>query len=319
MDYGYHYNYENNYPMSSGGQDIFEAVMSIYLILLTVVIIFALISYIFRAVGLYTMGKRMGRQYPWLAFIPYARHYYQGELAGEITLKNKSIKNPGIWNLVIPIISSVVAGVFAVLIAIAMGFGIMAATAGMRGLGFAAVFSILLYTLLIVVALALSAARITLRVLINKQILERFTTGNMPTVHAVLTIAVPMYEAFCFFVMRNREFNPGMEPKQTPPPAPIPPVYPEGPMPPANHKAAADPVPPADQKPMGTPVPPMDQTPEERPISPLKPEGLEDAEGEAPSDMAGPETLETSADRDWGTAAGEITSAGTEEEPEKTE
>ena len=44
--------------------------------------------------------------------------------------------------------------------------------------------------------------------MINRQILERFTSDNMATVHAVLTIVVPLYEAFCFFVMRNREFNP---------------------------------------------------------------------------------------------------------------
>lgn len=234
MDHSYRYTYEYDYPLGNSGEAVVEAIMAIYLIILALVVVFALVSYIFHSIGLYTIGKRMGKAYPWLAFIPYARDYFQGELAGEIVLKNKKIKNPGIWNLIIPIISSVLGGVFLVIILFVTSFGVAAETAGIRGLGIAVVFAVLLYTLMIVAAIVLSAAQVVLTVLINKQILERFTTGNMATVHAVLTIAIPLYEAFCFFVMRNREFNPGMEPKLTPPPAPIPPVYPGGPVPPVQ-------------------------------------------------------------------------------------
>ena len=34
----------------------------------------------------------------------------------------------------------------------------------------------------------------------------------MAVVHAVLSAIVPLYESICFFVMRNRDFNPEMEP-----------------------------------------------------------------------------------------------------------
>lgn len=252
MGRDYHYTYEYNYPVSNS-EGLVGVILSVYLIILTLILAFVLVSYIFHSVGLYTIGKRMGKEYPWLAFIPYARDYFQGELAGPIKLKNKEIKNPGIWNLIIPIISSVLAGVFGVLIILVTGVGAAAQISGAGGAGIALLFVIMLYTLLIVAVIAAQAAQMALKVLINKQILERFTTGNMGLVHAVLMIVVPLYEALCFFVMRKRDFNPGMEPKITPPPAPLPPVIPGGPEGPA----ATPPAPPqgGPENPVDVPVP----------------------------------------------------------------
>ena len=248
MGRDYHYTYEYNYPVSNS-EGLVGVILSVYLIILTLILAFVLVSYIFHSVGLYTIGKRMGKEYPWLAFIPYARDYFQGELAGPIKLKNKEIKNPGIWNLIIPIISSVLAGVFGVLIILVTGVGAAAQISGAGGAGIALLFVIMLYTLLIVAVIAAHAAQMALKVLINKQILERFTTGNMGLVHAVLMIVVPLYEALCFFVMRKRDFNPGMEPKITPPPAPLPPVIPGGPE---------GPVPTPPTPPQGGPENPVD-------------------------------------------------------------
>ena len=252
MGRDYHYTYEYNYPVSNS-EGLVGVILSVYLIILTLILAFVLVSCIFHSVGLYTIGKRMGKEYPWLAFIPYARDYFQGELAGPIKLKNKEIKNPGIWNLVIPIISSVLAGVFGVLIILVTGVGAAAQISGAGGAGIALLFVIMLYTLLIVAVIAAQAAQMALKVLINKQILERFTAGNMGLVHAVLMIVVPLYEALCFFVMRKRDFNPGMEPKITPPPAPLPPVIPGGPEGPA----ATPPAPPqgGPENPVDVPVP----------------------------------------------------------------
>ena len=258
MGRDYHYTYEYNYPVSNS-EGLVGVILSVYLIILTLILAFVLVSYIFHSVGLYTIGKRMGKEYPWLAFIPYARDYFQGELAGPIKLKNKEIKNPGIWNLVIPIISSVLAGVFGVLIILVTGVGAAAQISGAGGAGIALLFVIMLYTLLIVAVIAAQAAQMALKVLINKQILERFTAGNMGIVHAVLMIVVPLYEAICFFVMRNREFNPGMEPEITPPPAPLPPVIPGGPEGPERPggSAATPPTPPqgGPENPVDVPVP----------------------------------------------------------------
>ena len=142
MDHGYRYMYEYDYPAGSGADNVFGVIMSVYLIILTLVLTFALVSYILHSIGLYTIGKRMGKEYPWLAFIPYARDYFQGELAGEIRLKDKSIRNPGIWNLVIPIISSVLGGIFIVIIMFVVGFGAVVQASGVGGLGIAALLSI---------------------------------------------------------------------------------------------------------------------------------------------------------------------------------
>ena len=264
MDRDYHYMYEYNYPAGSSPDGLISVIMSVYLIILTLVLILALVSYIFHSVGLYTIGKRMGKEYPWPAFIPYARDYFQGELAGPIKLKNKEIKNPGIWNLVIPIISSVLAGIFAAIILFVTGLGAAAQIAGYGGMGIAALLAVLFYTVLIVAAVALAAAQMVLTALIDKQILEHFTDGNMPIVHAVLSIAVPLYEAFCFFIMRNKDFRPGMEPEITPPPAPIPPMIPDG---------SGAPVPPP-ASPM-SPTPPMSPVPPVTEALPVMPEPAE--------------------------------------------
>ena len=77
-------------------------ILMICAIILIVCAIFALLSYILKGVGMYTMAKRQGMDYAWLAFIPFARTYLHGELAGSIRLKNKSIQNPGIWLLALP-------------------------------------------------------------------------------------------------------------------------------------------------------------------------------------------------------------------------
>ena len=64
-----------------------------YLIILLVGLTVAVVNYIFRGIGMYNMAKREGMDYPWLAFVPFARTYLQGELGGTVHLKNKQIKN----------------------------------------------------------------------------------------------------------------------------------------------------------------------------------------------------------------------------------
>ena len=230
MDYSY--NFEYDYPVNhgNGGNAAVTLILTIYLIALALIIAVALASYIFHSIGLYTIGKRMGREHAWLAFVPFARDYFHGELAGEIHLKNKSIRNPGIWKLVLPIIYGAVAGVLMVFLFVAaLGAGAVSTLNGSQ-MGGVMAFSttlIVLYILILVLVVAYSAVYSVLRILIDIQIYEKFTTRNMAVVHSVLSGLIPLYEAICFFVMRNKTFNPGMEPRITPPP--VPPVYPGGP------------------------------------------------------------------------------------------
>lgn len=246
MDFAYDYGYQYDYPATyhrSMDDSIFGAILSIYLIVLAMVIIFTLVSYIFHSVGLYTIGKRLGKKHPWMAFIPFARDYFHGEMAGEIKLKKGSIKNPGIWKLIMPIAADVVMGIFILLLVLAAVVG----TIGI-GAGVGIMLMIVMYVILIVLLVAYSAVYMTLRVLVDIQIYERFTTHNMGIVHAVLSATVPLYEAFCLFVMRNRDFVPGREPKLGPPPVlptytgtPVPPQEPTGEAPSAEAPSAMAP------------------------------------------------------------------------------
>ena len=269
-DYGYSYNYD----MSNS---VFAALMSIYLIIFMVALIFWIVEYVFFAIGLYTIAKRMGRNYPWLAFIPFARKYLHGELAGTIELKTRKIKNPGVWKLVLPIIAGAAFSIFMIILMVALGIGTFMAV-GSYGYGISGgtiMLAVVLLLIAAVVSVLYQAVYKVLCVLINIQIYDRFTTHNMGIVHAVLSAVVPLYEAFCLFVMRHKEFNPGMEPKLTPPPAPLPPVYPGSPVPPE----AGQPV-------NGQPVQPETAQSEEHPTAPVSERytyAAEESESAAPA------------------------------------
>ncbi len=225
-------------------------IMMIFFIVMLVCVIFALISYILRGIGMYTIAKRQGMDYAWLAFVPFARTYLHGELAGSIRLKHKSIQNPGIWLLALPFlygaVSSLLNGIlwFVGFGSITKAFQYAVLPYGRLELSAGAIMGmVILFVIIAVVSVAYTALYKSFEVLVNHQILERFTSKNMSIVHAVLSTLIPMYESICLFVMRNRPFNPGMEPPtpqpfmQSPPPgtyygAPVPP--PEPPVPPVS-------------------------------------------------------------------------------------
>ena len=123
-----------------------------YLIILLVGLTVAVVNYIFRGIGMYNMAKREGMDYPWLAFVPFARTYLQGELGGTVHLKNKQIKNPGIWLIVLPFISSIVTGILYVVIWVVLGFGVVFSSYG--GFSFGAVTGIIIVSYLMFYAIA---------------------------------------------------------------------------------------------------------------------------------------------------------------------
>lgn len=230
MDFDYGYGYGIEQPAANSGyNDLLGMLITIYLLLIIAVIIVGLAGYILHSVGMYRIGQRMGKSYPWLAFIPFARKYFQGELAGAIQLKTREIKNPGIWNLIVPIIADAVFGtLFGIFIVLLIAGTIIAGTTGNAGLMTGGLFGIFLFYLILVVILVIySAVYMVLKVLINIQIYEKFTTRNMAVVHAVLSQVIPLYEAICYFVMRNRVFDTGAEPQQRMEDPQVPPEEPE--------------------------------------------------------------------------------------------
>lgn len=206
-DYGMSYNtYDNTF---------FSICMTVYLIALMVILVVSIVNYVFKSIALYTLAKRMGKTNPWLAWIPFARVYLQGELAEAIPLKTKAIGRPGIWLLVVPLaLNAAMIGLYIMLVLI-LGTGTALISAGgfTGGAGITMTFTVFIGIMYVVFAVIKTVVTKTFYAIVNFQIIGRFTSRNMAVIHSVLSLFVPLYEALCLFVMRNKEFNPGMEPE----------------------------------------------------------------------------------------------------------
>lgn len=227
---GYYDSYDYMYDYGHSMDSLAVTVLMVYLGIFVVVGLVSLIGYIIKAIGIYTIAKRERSEYPWLAFVPFARTYLQGELGGEVVLKKKSICNPGIWLLVLPFVQGAVVFVLYLVIFGIVGFSAFSYTASdYYGPGMSAGtvgMLVLLTVIFMAVLVVFGAALQVLRILVNHQILGKFTTGNMSVVHAVLMGTIPLYEAICFLVMSRKPYNPGMEPPEVKPFIQMPPVNP---------------------------------------------------------------------------------------------
>lgn len=200
----YQYSYATPYSVFSNSA---VWILMIYLIILVVVGIFALVGYILKGMGMYAMAKRQGMETPVLAFIPFARVWLQGELSGEIKLKEKKIGSPGIWLLVMPFAYGAIYTIGYIVILIVMFGSVLGARSNVH-FGGVGVTILLVFILLLVVATILySALYKVLKVLVDYQIFSRVTSRNMAVVHSVLGVLIPLYESICFFIMRNRSYD----------------------------------------------------------------------------------------------------------------
>ena len=110
--YDYAYEYEYQYHPERAGEMFAVVFASLWLAIMIGMLVFMLGSYLLHSFGLYTIAKRMGKKDAWMAFVPFARTYYHGNMAGLIRLKNTTIKNPGLWKLLFPIIYSGAIGIY---------------------------------------------------------------------------------------------------------------------------------------------------------------------------------------------------------------
>lgn len=211
------FSYSDGYQITQGStQSGFGIFLSVYLVIMTVIMIFGIVNYIFKSFGLYTLAKRMGKPYPWLAWIPFARNYLHGDLAEVIPLKTTAIRHPAIWKLVVPIVGSIVGVVMYFILMASVGLtNLIAGIAGRStsDTGVNAVF-ILLILAFVIFQLIYQALSKTLNVMVDFQIIGRFTTRNMAIIHSVLSLFIPLYESLCLFLIREKAFNPGMEPEK---------------------------------------------------------------------------------------------------------
>lgn len=281
-----------DYVYSSPIEDTLIWILMIYVIVLLVVGVFALVSYVFKGIGMYTIAKRQGRENAWLAFIPFARTYLHGELGGSIKLKNKSIRNPGIWLLALPFIYGAVFGVFYAILWVIGFSAILTMSNGYYGssIGGGTIMGcLILLLILVVVSVLYEAIYKVLGILVNHQIYERFTSKNMSIAHAVLSAVVPLYESICLFVMRNRPYNPGMEPEIRNPYMQTPPDYSWRPVEEPQQSAAAS-VPPV--------YPPVEPMPAAEPEQPAAEVSAAPSVTETVQPEAGAEPTEDAAEKE---------------------
>lgn len=188
--------------------------LTIYLSLLSVITLLGLVSYILRGIGLYTMGRQRGMDNAWLAFVPYARTYFQGELCGPVRIMNREMRSPGLWLVLLPIANGILTGGLTLLMYLGVFAGAVSSSlSNVRGRSaFSAAFAggtgvILLLGLVMVllVSLALGAARNALTALINYRIYGSYMTTTHSLLHAVLGLFIPLYTSILLFILRSKE------------------------------------------------------------------------------------------------------------------
>ena len=106
MEYGNDFDFSYGVPdgptMSSSGSDIFSVIMTVYLLVIVAAVIIGIVKYVFKSIALYRLAQRTGNANPWMAWVPFARSYLQGDLAGSMPLKKRRLQSPGLWKVLFP-------------------------------------------------------------------------------------------------------------------------------------------------------------------------------------------------------------------------
>lgn len=188
------------------GEQFLRSFIMVYVFFIIMLMIAGIALYILRSAGLYKMAKNRGMDNAWAAWIPYARVYIQGEIAGTVKIGRKAISHPGIWMLVIPFVSGIIISVM--YIAIIAGAVIMGiAGMGETGFLFAGTFPGILLFIVLLVTLAsvvLMAAKSILVVFVNRQIYGQMKEESAALFHAAAGLFIPGYESVCIFLLRNK-------------------------------------------------------------------------------------------------------------------
>lgn len=176
-----------------------------YMIYLSVYAVFILVGYVLYGIGLYGMARNAGIGNEWLAFIPFARKYLQGKLGGPITIHGKTIKQPGLWLLLLPFFVGMASGFLAGIVVVLLATGIVIGTNAILMIPVSGV-AFLAGIIILLLILVGAAAKSGLRALINYQILSRYCQGNVLVLHIIFSVILPIYEAVIFFYYRHKPF-----------------------------------------------------------------------------------------------------------------
>lgn len=177
--------------------------------------LFALVGYLFKGFGMYRIARANNIPNGWLAFIPVASNYLQGELAGPVKLGKREFKRPGLWTLLVPILSGAVLSVFlVVMIAAVIIPAVIAEANGADPEAIMMTMFIVFYILFIVVAVVISALEQVVFGVARFYTHLRYNDTGKALVHMILGMMIPLYQPIYYFVLGRRQ--PKAETPETP-------------------------------------------------------------------------------------------------------
>lgn len=143
MDFSYEYDLDvSDAQVMEFLEEFGPALLGGVLVFLLVLLIWGIISYVFTALGFYTVAKRRGIQNPWLAWIPVANLWllgsisdqYQYVVKGKITNRRTILLVLSIVSFCVSFVVSLVAELVAVFAAYSTAADVMMAVSGLTSL-----------------------------------------------------------------------------------------------------------------------------------------------------------------------------------------
>ena len=175
-----------------------------------VFVFLALILYILNGIALYRIAKNNDISGGWMAFVPFARKYLEGKLAGEIVFGETQIENPGIWLFRLPIIFFMLAAPIVLLIAFSLIDGAYTLIDSLEFLtsdmDLAFLNSILTTFLaggaaLFILNIVFKALICGLTGLVRYNIHKKYVSENKAVGHMLLGLFVPLYQLIYYLVL----------------------------------------------------------------------------------------------------------------------
>lgn len=189
------------YQVPSDDMAVMAPILFLYTVILLVMILVWILNYILHGISVYSLAKKQGLPAPFLAWIPYARTYLCGQLAGEISLGKRTLRHPGLWLLFIPIICSAL-----LVIALTLYFVSLFVALIYSGGASDSVYSLLVFWIVILcmVSLINTVATSWISILVYTNIFKKYGSENMALTHAILSTFVPLYSSIYLFMLSRR-------------------------------------------------------------------------------------------------------------------
>ncbi len=161
------------------------------LIMVIAIIVLSIAVYVLQAVALYKMANKLGHQYPWMAWIPYANTYLLFTLPDKklkVLAFNKEVdRSTGFWIwLAITLGGSVIQGIFSAFTVIPVIGPIIVS----------------------LVPIAIMVARIFITYSAYKDLYEMFVDESQATPFAIVSIIVPITSVVFLLIASSKNPKP---------------------------------------------------------------------------------------------------------------